>query len=130
MKQRKSPAREAVLAALPGTHAEIHAATGVSLAAVTRWLAYLRDNRQAHIGDWKRSEKCPGISVAIYHPGPGADVRCRLKRSTQKDRDRRSRETRRKNGDWDDVLARRRAAYWRDKAPRRDPLTAALFGAA
>lgn len=127
---KKHRARLAVLEALPGTQAQIHAKTGVSQAAISRWLTFLRACSQAHIGGWTVSEKYRGIPMAIYHPGPGADVVCTIKRMTQRDRDRRSRAVRRLTGEWEDVLLRQRARYWRDKAPRRDPLTAAFFGAA
>lgn len=130
MKHRANTVRAVVLAALPATQAEIHAKTGVSQAAISRWLTYLRACADAHIGGWTRSPNCPGIIMAIYHPGPGADVVCRLKPMTQRDRDRRSRATRRKSGDWEDRKAAERARYWAAKQPRRDPLTAALFGAA
>lgn len=128
MKHRANTVRETVLAALPATQAEIHAKTGVSQAAVSRWLTYLRACSDAHIGAWRRP--VAGPAVAVYHPGAGADVVCTLKRYTQKDRDRRSRAVRRKNGDWEDRKAAERSRYWRDKPVQRDALTAALFGRA
>lgn len=130
MKHRANTPRLAILACLPATQAQIHEKTGVSQGAISRWLTYLRACSDAHIGGWTRSPNCPGIIMAVYHPGPGADVVCKLKRMTQRDRDRRSRAVRRKTGEWADVLQRQRARYWRDKPTRRDPLTAALFGRA
>lgn len=128
MKHRKNTPRETVLAALPGTQAEIHAKTGVSQAAISRWLTYLRACGDARIGDWKRPTMGP--VMAVYYAGPGPDVVCSIKPMTQKDRDRRSRAVRRKNGDWEDRKASERSRYWRDKPVQRDPLTAALFGRA
>lgn len=130
MKHRANTARERVLAALPATQAQIRAKTGVSQAGISRWLAYLRACNDAHIGGWVRSENAAGIIMAIYHPGPGLDAVCRLRRFTQQDRDRRSRAVRRKNGDWEDRKAAERARYWRDKPVKRDTMTAALFGRA
>lgn len=130
MKHRANTPRLAILACLPATQAEIHTKTKVSQAAVSRWLTYLRDCGEAHIGGWHRNPDYRAVVQAIYHPGPGADVVCNIRTMTQKERDRLSRKNRRKSGDWADVLQRQRARYWRDKAPRRDPLTAALFGRA
>jgi hypothetical protein len=67
--------RLAVLAALPATQAEICAKTGVSQAAVSRWVAYLRECADAHIGGWKLSTN-QGPAQAIYQRGAGADVHC------------------------------------------------------
>lgn len=128
MKHRANTCRETVLAALPATQAEIHDKTGVSQAAISRWMTYLRACGDAHIGDWKERDNKFGTPQAIYHPGPGADVVCTIRPMTQKERDRRSRAVRRKSGDWEDRKASERSRYWRDRAPRRDPLMAAFFG--
>jgi len=130
MKHRANTVRTVVLAALPATQAEIHAATGISQAAISRWLTYLRACSDAHIGAWRKGASKFSQPVAVYHPGPGLDVACTIKPMTQKERDRRSRSLRRKSGDWEDRKAAERARYWRDKPARRDPLTAALFGRA
>ncbi len=129
MKHRTNTARTVVLAALPGSQADIHTATGVSQAAISRWLAYLRSCGDAHIGGWRKAKDKFSQPIAVYHKGPGPDVACNVT-MTQKQRDRRSVAMRRKSGDWADVLARERARYWRDKPVKRDPLTAALFGRA
>ncbi len=127
-KHRANTVRLVVRDAMPGTQQDIHAKTGVSLAAISRWCEYLHDCEDAHIGGWQRSAKYHGVFMAVYHPGPGADVKCPYKPRTQRDRDRDSRRTRRKSGEWEDRKARERAYYWAKKGPRRDPLTAALFG--
>ena len=130
MKHRANTVRLVVHAALPATQADIHAKTGISQAAISRWLTYLRACGDAHIGAWRARDNKFGLPMAVYHPGPGLDVPCTIKPLTQRERDRRSRAVRRKSGDWADRQARERARYWRDKPARRDPLTAALFGAA
>lgn len=130
MKHRANTPRLTVLACLPATQAEIHAKTGVSQAAVSRWLTYLRECGDAHIGGWRRNPDYRAVVRAIYHPGPGADVVCTIRPMSQIERDRLSRKTRRANGDWEDRKAAERARYWRDKPVKRDALTAALFGRA
>lgn len=129
MKHRRNTPREIVLAALPATQAEIRAKTGVSQAAVSRWLTYLRACSDAHIGGWTTSRK-GGPPQSVYHSGAGADVVCTIKPLTPKQLNRRSRALRRKTGEWEDRKAADRARYWRNKPAKRDPLTAALFGRA
>lgn len=128
-KHRNGTARLTVLAALPGTQAEIFAKTGVSQAAISRWLTYLRACGDAHIGGWTTARK-GGQPMAVYNPGAGPDAVCNIKPMTQRQRDRRSRAVRRKTGEWADRSARERAYYWARKPAKRDPLTAAFFGAA
>jgi hypothetical protein len=130
MKHRDNTVRAVVLAALPATQADIHAKTGVSQAAISRWITYLRACGDAHIGSWRERASKFGLPMAVYHPGPGLNVACDIKPMTQKQRDRRSRAVRRKTGDWVDRQARERSRYWAAKPARRDSLTAALFGAA
>lgn len=126
----KRAARARILAAMPGTQAEIRAAAAVSQATASRWCTHLLDCAECHIGGWlPNPSPTGGPPMAIYHAGPGANVACPFKPLTQRERDRRSRRARRRSGAWEDVKARERARYWADKAPARDPLTAALFGA-
>lgn len=127
-KHRAGTARLAVLAAMPGTQTEIRAKSSASIAGVSRWCDYLVKCGDAHVGAWTLS--AVNIPMPIYHPGPGVNVKNPYPKRTQKQRDRDSRRRRRKSGEWEDRKARERAYYWRDKAPRRDPLTAALFGPA
>jgi len=103
-----------VLAALPATQAEICAKTGVSQAAVSRWVAYLRDCADAHIGSWQLSTN-QGPAQAIYHPGAGADVLCTA--LTPRQLARNARPPRQ-------PIDR----SWMQQAPRRDALMSALFG--
>lgn len=130
MKHRANTARLTVRDAMPGTQQQIHKSTGVSQASISRWCDYLRACGDAHIGAWRRSEKYPGVFLAVYHPGPGKDAKCPYKPRTQQDRDRDSVRRRRRSGAWEERKARERAYYWAKKPARRDPLTAALFGPA
>lgn len=72
-----------------------------------------------------------GPPIAIYRAGkkPQGFVVDAYVPSTELERTRRYREKQRETGDWDDVLARQRAYYWRTRKVARDPLTAAFFGA-
>lgn len=118
--------RELVLEALPGTPAQIMERTGLSAGTVSRWVTDLRNAGQAHIGKWTRTR---GVFLSTIHAGPGRDAK-KPKPLTSAQLTRNSRQRMRKSGEWTDRMAKDRARYWRKKAPKRDPLTAALFGAA
>lgn len=120
--------RQRVLDAMPGTQAQIIERTGLGLATVSRWVADLRAARQARIAGWQAPAN-GGPLAAIYGrgnrkdrpkpPSPPAELRVRRYRARL-----------RASGEWVDRQARQRARYWASKPPRRDPLVAALFGAA
>ena len=120
--------RERVLACLPATQAEIRDRTGLTLATVSRWIADIQAQDEAHIGGWFVYPH-GGPVAAIWHPGPG-ETAPKPKLVTEVERTRAYRKRMRASGDWEDVKARRRAEYAaRRPAARRDPLMA-LFGPA
>ena len=59
--------------ALPGSQHDIVERTGVSRVTVLRWLDFLRQAGEAHIGAWEHTKTRPR---PIYHAGFGADVVC------------------------------------------------------
>lgn len=124
--------RAAVLAAMPGTRPEIEAKTGLGAATVWRWVKDLHGpdegrGRECHIGRWRHCET-GGRPMPVYVAGPGRDAPCRLTPATDAERASRYRERLRRSGEWEDKKARMRARYWAKRPPKRDPLTAALFG--
>lgn len=120
--------RALVLAALPGTQAEIRDRTGLTLATVSRWITDIRIKREAHIGAWFIHPN-GGPVAAVWHLGPGEPAP-RPKIMTDRQRTRKSCAALRKSGEWQDVLARNRAKYAAARKPaRRDPLLAAFYSA-
>lgn len=63
-------AKQAILAALPGSQVEIAERTDLRLATVCDWLAVLTSQHEAHICDWKTQAR-GGKPIAIYQAGPG-----------------------------------------------------------
>lgn len=119
--------RAVVLKALPGTQADIRARTGLSLGTVSRWVASLCDDGEAHVGDWYRTPKGGPFAEVIF-PGAGkTPPRPAVVGSGERTRVYRKRM--RASGEWEDVKARNRGAYHAARIPKPDPL-AALFGAA
>lgn len=121
--------RAVVLAALPGTQREIADRTGLGLATVWRWLEGLYAAREAFIGAWVLPPH-GGPVTGVWQAGNQRHVRCTIKIRTNKRRTADNRRRLRESGEWEDVLAKRRAQYHANKAPRRDRITVALFGAA
>lgn len=121
--------RNVVLAALPGSNADVRAKTGLGLATVSRWLNHLLDAGEIHLHH-KLVSPHGGPLISVFYPGPApAGFVPRLpKLPTDAERSAKQRARMRKTGDWEDVKARRRALYYANKKPKRDPLTAALFG--
>lgn len=120
-----------VLAALPGTRAQLQAKTGLTEHTVQKHLRRLRLDQQAHIGGWVRApEGVYGCHwIAVYHAGPGPDAPCRFKPKTRKQINEAFARRARESGQIDTIHAAKRARYWSRKAQqRRDPLLAALFG--
>ena len=126
MTNSRQETRASVLAAMPGTQAEIRTRTGISQAAVSRWCNTLVDDGDAHIPKWLPPEHL-GAWSPHYEPGPGVNVE-RPGGKSARELSRISRRQRRKSGDWEDVKARERGRYWAKKPARRDPLVEALFG--
>ena len=121
--------RDVVLAALPGCAADVRAKTGLGLATVSRWLNALLDAGQIHLHH-KTVSPHGGPLISHFYPGPApAGFKPRLpKVLTERERSARARKRMRQSGEWEDVKARRRALYYANKKPKRDQITAALFG--
>jgi predicted ArsR family transcriptional regulator len=96
-----------------------------------RWLQLLVADEEAFVCEMI-SAPHGGPPIAIYRTGskPEGFVVKRQARKTQMEIVRKYRAKLRMTGDWDDVVARQRAYYWRKKQIGRDPLTAAFFGSA
>lgn len=124
----KQANRQRVLDAMPGTQAQIIERTGLGLATVSRWVADLREHRQARIIRWVPTPN-GGPLAAVHAPGRGRDAP-KPSAPPPAQRVRRYRARLRATGEWADRQARERARYWASKPPRRDPLVAAFFGAA
>lgn len=122
--EKKRKLRAVVLAALPGTQAQIVRRTGLGVATVSRWLADLYDSDEARIKRWTRT----GAKFAgVWGRGAGEHAPCDLVAfdSTQrKDHDRQ-----RKKSEAEQE-AQDRARRLSEIKVRRDPMVAALFGAA
>lgn len=121
--------RALVLAALPGSNAQVRQRTGLGLATVSRWLNDLRIAGEIHLHH-KEVSPHGGPLISVFYPGAlPAGFKPRVpKLLTNSQRTAKYRRNARKSGAWEDIKARRRAAYHAQKKPRRDPLTAALFG--
>ncbi|MGK5004554.1 hypothetical protein [Janthinobacterium sp. LB2P70] len=62
--------REFVLGAMPGTKADIVIKSGVSQAAVLRWIRLLHADRKICIASWKPHPRA-GATMAVYAVGKG-----------------------------------------------------------
>ena len=123
--------RDVVLAALPGSNADVRAKTGLGLATVSRWLTDLRIKGEIHLHH-KEISPHGGPLISVFYPGPApAGFKPKIPKVLDEiARTRRYRRNARKSGAWEDIKAKRRARYHANKKPRRDALTAALFGSA
>ena len=120
---------EFVLGAMPGTKAEIVIKSGVSQAAVLRWVRLLHAGRKIYIASWKPHPRA-GAAMAVYAVGDLPDAPCQLKHLTKRQVRLRFEATAKQDGCWDSMKARWRSKYWIRKAGAMgDPLVAALFGA-
>lgn len=130
MPSRKRDNRARVLAAMPGTQAEIRERTGLGLATVSRWCEDLRARREAHVGGWWLHPHGGPVSE-VWHPGDGVTPR-RPRIRTAVQRGRANRQRLRASSDLEDVNARRRARYYarRGTPTPRDPLMRAFYGVA
>ena len=122
--------RDFVLGAMPGTKADIVIKSGVSQAAVLRWIRLLHTERKIYIASWKPHPRA-GAAMAVYAVGDLLDEPCTLPRLTKRQIRLRFEAKAKKDGRYDSMKARWRSKYWIRKASAvGDPLVAALFGAA
>lgn len=121
--------RDIVLAALPGSNADVRAKTGLGLATVSRWLNDLVSAGEIHLHH-KEISPHGGPMISVFHPGPApAGFKPKIPRlPTEVERSARYRRNARKTGHWEDIKAKRRAKYHASKKPKRDPLMTAFFG--
>jgi hypothetical protein len=115
-----------VLAALPGTRNEIQDKSGVSQAAISRWIIYLRSTNEAHVGGWRASISNKGLPQPVFHAGRGLDVECDLRVIPPNEEARRRRGVELRTARLITKRKQRRSA----KFPPRCVLTAALYGPA
>ena len=121
--------REFVLGAMPGTKADIVNKSGVSQAAVLRWVRLLHAERKIFIASWKPHPRA-GAAMAVYAVGNLPDAPCTLQRLTKRQIRLLFEAKAKKDGRYDSMKARWRSKYWIRKAGAvGDPLVAALFGA-
>jgi len=111
-----------LMQASPRTRAELAAATSIGINAMGRYLAALKAEDKIHIAAWRQN--CPGSPSPVYAAGPGKDKR-KPRPMTEAQKQKRSRENNPERVIRDTQLKRQA----RSKL-QRDPLTAALFGAA
>jgi DNA-binding transcriptional ArsR family regulator len=107
--------------------------SGISIASVSRHISRLRDEGKVVVIRYlpATAERKHPIAMLRYYPnGTDRADAAWPEASTNMERCRAYRDRMRKSGDWEDTKARRRASHWANKAPARDPLTAALFGVA
>lgn len=71
MKTGRPELRDKVIAALPGTLAQIERKSGVSGTSARRWTSRLRKEGVIHIGGWRRSS--PGGKQPVFVMGAGED---------------------------------------------------------
>lgn len=107
--------RQALIEALPGTLKELAERLQVQPATVGIWVISLCGEGGAHIGEWRKQSR-QGPPVRVYHSGPGPDVPCDLPTN--------GRNLRMAGADF--VGGRKVVRAY----PKRDPITAALFGPA
>lgn len=96
-----------------------------------RWLQAMVADGQAHVCAMVNPET-GGPQIAVYRRGAAPEGFKVLVQpiKTQVQLTNKYRKKLRETGDWDDVLVKQRAYYWRTKPPSRDRMTAALFGRA
>lgn len=122
--EKKRKRRALVLAALPGTQPQIVSRTKLGHATVLRWLKDLHHSGEARIKRWTRTE---GRFAAVWGKGGGEHAPCELVPLDSKERRALAKVRARAEAEVEQAdRARRLAAI----QVRRDPLVAALFGAA
>ena len=124
--------RQRVLTALSAgdkTHAQLMAELSLSVTTVWRWLTRMVEANEIHICK-HAATKHGGPYPAVYRKGP-KPARLRTRKPVANSNKRATDAYRRRlkaSGEWEDMLARQRAYYWKKKGIKRDPLTAAFFG--
>lgn len=73
MKTGRPSLRQAVLAAMPGTRAQLTKKAGVGSATVGKWLAILRAENVVRVAKWKRSKN--GAKQPIFELGDAPDAK-------------------------------------------------------
>jgi hypothetical protein len=107
---------KAVLECLPSSSQDVAARLGISLSSAESYIRLLRSQNKSHIGAYVRTGA--PLDRAVHHPGAGQDVARKLR--SQDDDD---------TGYFEHRLIAASAAPPL-VAHARDPITAALYGAA
>jgi hypothetical protein len=117
------------------TQLDLQRITVASAGTVHRFVHQLHDEGRAHIVSWKTDtagKSGGGVYQARYRLGQGKDAP-KPKPLTPAQVYRRVRARIRREGLLAEWRAKRaeeaKRSYWRDKPPRRDPMTTAFFGA-
>lgn len=108
---------KAVLECLPSSSQDVATRLGISMSSAESYIRLLRSQNKSHIGAYVRTGA--PLDRAVHHPGPGQDVARKL-RSQDDDDD---------TGYFEHRLIAASAAPPL-AAHVRDPITAALYGAA
>jgi hypothetical protein len=127
---------KAILAAMPGTKAQLIERTGFTETTVTKRLIALRakidaDGQRVHtfIRSWRRPSKRQGPFVAVHQVGTGRDQPCKLVPRTQVEKYQRWKAKRERNGTMEVELEKRRKAREHRKIILAgDPFLNALYG--
>ena len=131
MTNQKYDARKLILAALPATQKQLREKTKISQAAVSRWCIFMHDSKELHIGDWLPPTK-GGPALAVYHAGPGPDAINTLRKLSKAELKARAKLLRPELDGIEKLYKPMpvKVQDWRTMPIRRDPLTAAFYGAA
>lgn len=127
--------RQLVLDAMPGSKSEIAAKTGLSKGVVGRWVDELHSEGKCRIWKWRRPEAVRGPHMPIYKAGEGEDKPKNIEYLTEAEKSVRYREKQARLARQEEVhrdRSQRRVLVTKAKqlGMRRDPMIAALHGAA
>jgi hypothetical protein len=127
---RRAPARNAVLAALPGTRLQIAERSGVASHRVVRVVAQLHQERKVHIARWVH-RKGGGVPMPVFAAGAREDAPESLPRMTRQQIWARYEQRVKGTEMYYRRKAQRRALYWAEKAASRpNSWASALFAVA
>ena len=115
---------------MPGTKARLVVRSGVSQAAVLRWVRLMHAAHEIYIAGWEPHPRA-GAHMAVFALGNLPDVKCKLKTLTKRQIRLRFEKKAKEDGRYDAMQAKWRSKYWiRKAAAVGDPMVSALFGAA
>ena len=124
----KSPYRKMILDSLPGTQKEIANKLNIGIATVCRHLKNLVDSEQAYV--YKLRHPKHGGPLEHHYKAGAKPYNFGLKipkKIPDKERCDAYRKRIKSSDEYADILAKKRADYWKKRTPKPDPLNA-LFG--